>query len=267
MSDKGVSKLSAKDITTRIASDTLNFVYRQTRDEVCVKLIEVARKWGAEIPTESESQFKNEMAELFSAPSAWPSVEITIPPIVGGVSNSAATVATNAKAPGRTAKKTDSSKTVTSTRKAKDFRELVVPSGIAIPTCPTIMKSGDKKDQPCGKECNRVTDEHDLSDPECARLECGHMFCGIHVVKGAESGGGAVNRLASNADPDAKPVVYNNEGGSTKVNASAVGNIEQNQASVAGKATINRLVDKMKQKRAAAAAASTEESGPAESNE
>jgi hypothetical protein len=266
MSDNGISKLNVKDIATRIAGDTLGYVYAQARGEVSGKFIELARKWGAVIPPESESQYKNQITELFSAPASWPSVEVTVPPTVGGVTNSAAAVATNAKAPGR-AKKTDSEKSVSDTRKAGDFRALVVPSGMAIPTCPAIMKSGEKKDQACGKECKRVTDDHDVSDPECARLECGHCFCGTHIVKAASAGGGAAARLKSSANPDAKPVVYNDEGGSTKVNASAVGNVEPSQASVAGKVTVGRLVDKMKQRRAAAAAsegASSGDSGNAE---
>jgi len=255
MSDNGVSKLNVKDIATRIAGDTLGYVYAQARGEVSGKFIELARKWGAVIPPESESQFKNEITDLFSPPASWPSVEITVPPVVGGVTHSAATVATNAKAPGR-GKKADGEKSpAADTRKAGDFRALVVPSGMAIPTCPAIMKSGDKKDQACGKESKRVTDDHDVTDPECARLECGHCFCGTHIVKAASAGGGAASRLKSSANPDAKPVVYNDEGGSTKVNASAVGNVETSQASAAGKATVNRLVEKMKQRRAASSAA------------
>lgn len=257
MSDNGISKLNAKDIATRIAGDTLAFVFAQARGEVSGKFIEVARKWGATIPVESESQFKNEITDLFSPPASWPSVEITVPAVVGGVTNSAAAVATNAKAPGR-AKKSDSDKSVSSTRKAGDFRALVVPSGMAVPKCPVTMKSGDRSGKSCDKECKRVTDDHDVSDPECARLECGHCYCGTHIVKASETGGGATSRLNSSANPDAKPVTYNGEGGTTKVNASAVGNIESNTAAVAGKATVSRLVDKMKLRRAAAAAAESE---------
>ena len=254
MSNEGISKLNSKDLATRIASDALAYVFAQVRTEVGKKLAEVARRWGANIPAQSESQYLNELEALFPAPAAWPSVEVVVPPVVGGVTNSAAAVATNTKAPGRKKAESSASKSSEPKKKAADFRLLVVPSGMAVPACPTIMKSGDKKDQPCGKDCRRVTDDHDVSNEACASLTCeGHMFCGPHVVKGAESGGGAVSRLKSSANPEEKPVTFTSEGKETRVDGSAVGGVTTDAAKAAANKSIGRLVDKMKARRAAEA--------------
>jgi hypothetical protein len=267
MSDNGISKLNSKELATRIASDALAYVFSQARTEVAKKIIEVARHWKANIPPESESQFVNELEALFPAPASWPSVEVVIPPVTPGVTNSAAVVATNAKAPGRKKAETAAKTKSGTTKKASDFRPLVVPSGQAVPTCPAIMKSGDKKDQPCGKECKRVTDDHDVSCEACASLTCvGHMFCGSHIVKGAESSGGAANRLKSSANPEEKPVTFTSEGKETRIDASAVGAVGGEEAKAAANRSVNRLLDKMKARRAAEAK-KVEEEHPAEPEE
>lgn len=250
MTDNGISKLNTKELTARIASDALAVVYRQTREEVSEKIIELAVKWGAKVVAENKAQFKNELCELFIAPAQWPSVEVQIAPVLAGVTNSA-TVAMSTKAPGRV-KKSDSTPKTKDGLKASDFRSLVVPAGTPVPTCPTTLKSGDRKDQACGKECKKVTNDHDLSNPECASLQCeGHMFCGQHVVKAAEAGGSASTRLKSSANPEAKPVTLTNEDGETRISASAVGNNNNETTTAAGKEAVTRLVDRMKARKQA----------------
>jgi hypothetical protein len=266
MSDNGISKLNSKELATRIASDALAYIFAQARGEVGKKIAEVGRRWGANIPTESESQFLNELEVLFPAPAAWPGVEVVIPPVAPGVTNSAAAVTTNTKAAGR--KKGDTTKAkATATKKAADFRPLVVPSGHSVPTCPAIMKSGDKEGQPCGRECKRITDDHDVSNEDCANLTCeGHMFCGSHIVKGAESSGGASARLKTSANPEEKPVTFTAEGKETRIDASAVGAVTGEESKAAAGRSINRLVDKMKARRAAEAK-KAEQEAPTEPEE
>lgn len=248
MSTSTISKLNPKDITTRIAADVLGMVFEQARNEVAKKMMEVARGWGATIPTESETQFLNQIGDLFSPPAAWPSVEI-----VGGVSNSSGSegggeIAVSKKAPGSRKRQT-SDKAPKSTKKAADFRSLTVVPGQAVPKCPAIMKSGDRKDQPCGRECNKVTDEHDTSIAECARNECGHCFCGTHVVKAAEATGGNVSKNRDADDPDKKPVFYNDDGGETKINSSAIGTIDQGRSADVTRSTMEKLKAKMAARR------------------
>ena len=236
-----ISKLNTKDVATKLAVLALEGLFKQASKEASSKILEVARKWGAKIGEDEENKFITEITELFAPPNNWPSIEV-VASVTGG-----ATVTTNTKPPAKA--KSNSDKAPSDKRKAADFRALVVPPGVAMPSCPTIMKGTQK---PCGKDCKRVLDEHDPSNPECAKLECDHLYCGIHVVKAQElsGGGGASKRLDKSADPDAKPIIYNDNGSSTQINASEVSEIKQGAQSAASKETMNKLMAKMKAKKA-----------------
>lgn len=242
--------MNTKDIAARIASDMLGLVFREARGEVGKQMLVIAKKWGATIPEASEAQFLNEIGETFAPPAQWPSVEVSAPTVVAGMTNAAVADVAVSKKVGR--KKQASDSAPSTTKKAGDFAALVVPAGVAIPRCPTIMKSGDNKDKPCGKECKRVLDDHDPSDPVCARLECDHCYCGAHVAKAyaSSAGGNSRTRLEASADPDAKPVIFTTSGGETKINAAAVGATEPTVSESAKKSAIARLQERMREKAA-----------------
>lgn len=234
MSDDSVSKLNVKEVSKRIVTDMFAHIFAQCRGKVADKIIEFAKSEGCVIPDDRVDAWKNGLEKLFVAPAAFPAIEITLATV-----ETERTVSTSSKSG---AKKKTTDRAPKAGLKAADFRILKVPKGMETPLCPAIMKSGDRDGKPCDKECKRVLPEHDEDDETCAQLECNHMYCGGHVVKAHGDGGEpASKRKNKNADPEDNPVVYEEEGGSTKVSANAVGRSEKKTQSAAGKKAINNL--------------------------
>jgi hypothetical protein len=234
-----VPALNVKDVATRMSTHILGEIMKQATGEVASKMLEVAKSWGATIPKSEESAFVLQIQELFVQPQQWPAIEVV------QTENSTVTrVTTNAKAPAAKGKKKASDKAPTNTKKASDYRAIGnIPAGVEIPTCPAIMK-GERKGEACGRECKRVLDEHDPSEPRCAALQCNHLFCGTHVAAAGKASGGGMKSSAE--DPEAKPVTYTSGGATTTVETTEVNQATVTEQAAASKAVLASLMNKMK---------------------
>ncbi len=253
MSTTRKSRINMKEVATAIGMQMLKHTYNIATREQAKMIIEFARNKGADIPKEEEDDAIAELRDLLPEPVQWPTLEL----------NTAGGVSTNSKAPGKpskAAKKSDdgSSSDKAATRKAKDFNELKAPAGTVI-TCKVEIKSGDRKGKYCGRECKRVLDEHDPSDPVCAKFECAHMFCGTHIVKAA--GGSSVlalGRLEGAKDPAVTPVVMTGDG-KTVINTQLLGEIKTDSTTEAKANTMAKILAKVKEATDASSDASTDE--------
>jgi hypothetical protein len=206
-------------------------------------IIEFARKWGATIPPEQESQAINQLKEFFEEPATWPTIK---------VATETGTLSTASTPAPRGRPKNDSDPAPKEgKRKASDFAEVKVADGQAWPTCPTIIKSGDRKDQACGKNCVRALDDHDPKNLECAQLKCNHLYCGTHVVAAAGMNVGAARkRLEKASTSNDAPVTVSEEVKSTTLNTGVLDELKPAATSGAGKAALSKIFNKVKERKA-----------------
>tara|TARA_R110001632_G_scaffold112178_3_gene223171 strand:+ start:335 stop:1057 length:723 start_codon:yes stop_codon:yes gene_type:complete len=226
------SKLPIKDVATSIATELLRQARSQAVDVRVDEIITVAKKWGANIPEAQEGQFKNELKEAIGEPVSWPTLTV----------NSVTQTVSTAKNP---SKSTKGGSDKTGNLKAADFPLLKAPAGRVI-TCPVKIISGPNARDRCGKECKRTLfpPVHDPSSkPECASLECDHMFCGTHITKiHAASGNAAKSRLANNNNSK-PPVTVEGSDGKTETISTEILNIKEDVQSEAANDTLNKLFE------------------------
>lgn len=233
------SSLNMKEISTAIAMQMLKSARHEAVVVHAKRMIEFARKWGATIPPDQESQAINELKEFFPEPATWPSLKVTTES--GTLSSS-----TSAAPRGRPKQDSDPDPKDNSKRKASDYAELKVPDGVSPPLCPAAIKSGDRDGQACGKVCKRVLDGHNPEIPECAQFKCNHMFCGTHITKAAGMNSTAARkRLEKTPDPSSSPVTVTEEGKTTSLNTVAVEELKPEVSSGAGKSTLSKILAKV----------------------
>uniref|UniRef100_A0A6C0CIC5 Uncharacterized protein n=1 Tax=viral metagenome TaxID=1070528 RepID=A0A6C0CIC5_9ZZZZ len=247
--------LNMKDMAAIIANQMLQEAWKIVVEKQKKQVVEFARKWGAQIATEQEDQAINDLKEFFEQPTSWPSIQ---------VSTAAPGLTTSTAAPAPRGRKqldsdTEPKPTDANKRKATDYGELKLPEGREPITCPVEVKSGDRKGLKCGKVCKRVTDAHDAADPKCAKFECGHMFCGQHIVKASGMDTSAARkRLEKASDSDSGPVTMNEDGKETVIASSSLGTLKPEQTTAAAKQTVSKIFDMVKKRKEAASGVSND---------
>jgi hypothetical protein len=240
------SSLNMKEVATTIAMQLLKHTHREVVVVQSKQIIEFARKWGAVISPEQESNAINDLKAFFPEPASWPTIKVV--PEVGTLSTSTA-----AAPRGRPKQDSDPEPKDNNKRKAADFAELKVPDGQAIPNCPAAMKSGDR--DICGKPCRRVLDGHDPSIPECAQFKCNHLYCGTHITKAAGMNTGAARkRLEKTPDESAAPVTVKENGKTTTLDTGVLDELKPATSAGAGKAALSKIFDRVNQRKKDASA-------------
>lgn len=223
-------KLPVKDVAISMAMEML----RQTRSHALNhridEIIEVAKKWGASIPSEQEGQFKNELREAIAEPTNWPSITFN---------TSTSTVVTSKAAPEKPSK---GGSDKASTLKAADFPLLKAPEGRII-KCPAKISGGKNARDACGKECKRVLFEHDVTNPECAAFECNHAFCGTHITKVHAASGNLAKARLQKGTNSGNPVTLESEDGKSNTINTDILNVKDDVKSKSASATLNKLFE------------------------
>lgn len=238
MSDDSTTKVNFKDIATAMSVQMLKSVYRKATTEYAKIIVDWAISKGANIDANEVKAAAEELADLLPEPAKWPQLEFN---------TTTGQAATNAKSLNPKKKKDeDDDSDKASGRLAKDYGALKVPEGVTIP-CPVEIKSGARKNMKCGKECKRVLDAHDPSDPICAAFKCDHMYCGTHIVKvGKMDGTLALGRLEGvDKTGKVKPVVVDKGGKTTTLDTKLIGDLKADDTSEATGATIAKLFDRV----------------------
>lgn len=224
-----VSKVSITDVASAIGMELLKQARSHAVDHRATEIIQIARKWGANIPEDQESTFKNELKGAIGEPVSWPKLTI----------EASTQTVTSSKKPASNPKAGPK----TSGLKAADFPALKAPEGRVI-TCPVKITSGPNPRDHCGKECKRTLFDHDPANkPECAAFECDHFFCGTHITKvHAASGNLAKSRLKSNTNAG-NPVTMEGEDGKTSNINTDILNVKDDDKAQSASETLNKLFE------------------------
>lgn len=244
------SSLNMKEIATSIAVQMLKHAHHEAVIVHSKQIIEFARKWGATVPPDLESQAINELRDWFPEPATWPTIK---------VATETGTLSTSTASAPRGRPKQDSDpepKSDGAKLKAADFADLKIPDGVSPPLCPVEIKQGDRKGQSCGKVCKKVLPEHDPEDPKCAKLECNHAYCGTHITKAQGSNSGAarkrLEKAVAAATSGSDPVTVTEEGKTTTLNTGVLDELKPATTSGAGKAALSKIFEKVKARKEAA---------------
>ena len=240
MSDESKTRVNFKEIATAMSVQMLKYLYKEASRNHAKIIVAWAISKGANIDPKDIQGAADELADELPEPSNWPQLEFN---------TTTGQAATNAKSLNPKKSKDDDSDKA-SKRLAKDYGELKVPEGMTIP-CPVEIKSGNRKGARCGKECKRVLDAHDPSNPTCAAFKCDHMYCGTHIVKAGEMDGTLALGRLEGVDKEGKkaPVVIDKAGKTSTIDTKLMGDLKTDAQSDATAATMAKLLGRINQQK------------------